>query len=220
MKLTTQQIGYVSNYIQSFDIKWYEIQVELTDHFVSIMEEIWDKNPELTFLQVKYKAEQRFGTNYFKQVEKDRRIILQQEFNRSQWKVIVGYLKFPKIIMSSLAFIVIYKCSFYFNNTSHYIQMLSFIFMILCIIHNLIGRFYYRKIRGERFLALETTFRTNTSYLIAYIVFSGISEKYLQVKYALFLACGLFVLGISLIVTGYQLTNKIISNIKKQYKLT
>ena len=38
MKLTPKQIEYVSNYIKSFDIKWYELQVELTDHMITIME--------------------------------------------------------------------------------------------------------------------------------------------------------------------------------------
>jgi hypothetical protein len=32
MKLTTEQIEYVENYIISKDIKWYELQVELTSH--------------------------------------------------------------------------------------------------------------------------------------------------------------------------------------------
>jgi hypothetical protein len=38
MKLTTEQIEYVENYIISKDIKWYELQVELTDHMVTSME--------------------------------------------------------------------------------------------------------------------------------------------------------------------------------------
>jgi chlorite dismutase len=37
MKLTTEQIEYVENYIISKDIKWYELQVELTDHMVTSM---------------------------------------------------------------------------------------------------------------------------------------------------------------------------------------
>jgi hypothetical protein len=44
MKLTTEQIQYISNYVNSFDIKWYELQ-ELTDHMVNSMEEIWEKDP-------------------------------------------------------------------------------------------------------------------------------------------------------------------------------
>jgi hypothetical protein len=50
MKLTTEQIEYVSNYVNSFDIKWYELQ-ELTDHMVNSMEEILRKIPELIFIK-------------------------------------------------------------------------------------------------------------------------------------------------------------------------
>jgi hypothetical protein len=60
MKLTTEQIEYVCNYIKSFDIKWYELQVEFTDHMVTSME-IWEKESELTFLQVKQCAESKFS---------------------------------------------------------------------------------------------------------------------------------------------------------------
>jgi hypothetical protein len=42
MQLTNQQIEYVENYIISKDIKWYELQVELTDHMIT-MEEFWLK---------------------------------------------------------------------------------------------------------------------------------------------------------------------------------
>jgi len=40
MKLTTEQIEYVFNYVKSFDIKWYKLQVEFTDHMATSMEEI------------------------------------------------------------------------------------------------------------------------------------------------------------------------------------
>jgi hypothetical protein len=70
MKLTTEQIEYISNYVNSFDIKWYELQVELTDHMVNSMEEIWEKDPELTFHQVKQYAENSFGRNGFKAIER------------------------------------------------------------------------------------------------------------------------------------------------------
>jgi hypothetical protein len=43
MKLTNQQIDTLRNYIISKDIKWYELQIELTDHMVTSMEEFWKK---------------------------------------------------------------------------------------------------------------------------------------------------------------------------------
>jgi hypothetical protein len=42
MKLTTEQIECF-DYVASHDIKWYELQVELTDHMVTSMEEFWEK---------------------------------------------------------------------------------------------------------------------------------------------------------------------------------
>jgi hypothetical protein len=66
----TEQIEYVENYIISNDIKWYELQVELTDHMVTSMEELGKKR--LTFHQVKYYAEDKFGRNGFKAIEEER----------------------------------------------------------------------------------------------------------------------------------------------------
>jgi hypothetical protein len=39
-----EQIEYVENYIISKDIKWYELQVELTDHMVTSMEVLGKKS--------------------------------------------------------------------------------------------------------------------------------------------------------------------------------
>lgn len=219
MKLTAEQIANVNSYMQSFDIKWYELEVELTDHFMSIIEEIWEKNPELTFFQAKQYAENRFGQNEFRKIEKERIKILVKEYNRSQRKAVIDYLKFPKIIMSLLGLIVVYKFSFYFENTVKYINYLSIIFLILGIIHMVVW-LYFRKIGDERFLALEMTFRMNNSILIGWYGFLMISKDYFQIQYGLLIACCLFVLGFLLIVTAYHLTTKVISNIKKQYQLT
>ena len=153
MKLTTEQIEYVSNYVKSFDIKWYELQVELTDHMVNSMEEIWGKEPELTFHQVKQYAEDCFGRNGFNAIEEDRTQILRKEFRNAQRKMITEYLRFPKIIGSILLGILIYQVFFYFENPSKYITGL-FGLLYLFLIPILFGWFKNRKINGERFLAV------------------------------------------------------------------
>jgi hypothetical protein len=219
MKLTAEQIANVNSYMQSFDIKWYELEVELKDHFISIIEEIWEKNPELTFFQAKQYAENRFGQNEFRKIEKERIKILVKEYNLSQRKAVIDYLKFPKIIMSLLGLIAVYRISFYFENITQYIKWLAIIFLILGIIH-MVFWFYFRKIEDERFLALEMTFRMNASILSGWYGLLMISKDYFPIQYGLLIACGLFVLGILLIVTGWHLTNKVVSNIKKQYQLT
>jgi hypothetical protein len=223
MKLTAEQIEYVSNYVQSFDIKWYELQVELTDHMVNSMEEIWEKEPELTFHQVKQYAENRFGRNGFKEVEKERRIILHKEFNRSQWKMVVEYLKFPKTAMSVLLVVFVYRISFYFEDILLYIKFLFGILLVTSVV-SIFNWFLYRKINGKRFLALETALSVNIasvwfSYWGIFLAKSYIEN--LRENHLFFLPfCCFWVLGVLLVITGRHLTNKVVSNIKKQYQLT
>jgi hypothetical protein len=81
-----EQIEYVENYIISKDIKWYELQVELTDHMVTSME-VLGKNPELAFHQVKQYAENIFvGDSSFKSIEKQRKRILQKNTGKYNGK--------------------------------------------------------------------------------------------------------------------------------------
>jgi hypothetical protein len=223
MKLTTEQIEYVSNYIQSFDIKFYELKVELTDHFVSIMEEIWNEDLELSFHQVKYRAEKRFGRNYFKEVEQERRNILRKQFNLSHRKMVSEYLKFPKIALSILMVFVVYRISFYFEDISFYIKILYGI-LLGASLFTMLNWYRYRKINGKKFLSLETVLIVNNkSISFSYFAIIGVNsfKETFPENYLFYLPfCFLWVLGVVLIITGYQITNKVVSNIKKQYQLT
>jgi hypothetical protein len=221
--LTTEQIGTVSNYILSFDIKWYELQVELTDHFVSIMEEIWNEDPALTFHQVKYRAEQRFGRNYFKEVEEKRIKELRNEHKRIQLKMVSEYLKLPKIVLSVLMVFVVYRMSFYFEDIAIYIKIL-FGILLGASLFTILNWYRYRKINGKRFLALETALRLNTkSVVFSYfsIVLVNSFKQTVHENYLIYLPFYLFWgLGLLLILTGYKITNKVAFRIKKQYQLT
>jgi hypothetical protein len=222
MKLNTEQIEYVSNYIKSFDIKWYELQVELTDHMITSMEEIWEKEPELTFHQVKQYAENRFGRDGFNNIVKERKVILQKEYNRSQRKMIAQYLKFPKIISSLLLMFLAYQVSFYFVKPHKYLGVL-FALLFLFIVPMFYQRIKNKKINGKRFLAVD--------YSHAYVglmIFpqmginlSNMFKEEIQENHLLVLPfCLLWVLGVLFFITGIHLKKKIVENIKKQYQLT
>ncbi|MBG6063390.1 hypothetical protein IWX83_003200 [Flavobacterium sp. CG_9.1] len=222
MKLTTEQIEYVSNYIKSFDIKWYELQVELTDHMVNSMEEIWEKDPELTFHQVKQFAENEFGRNGFKALQEERRIILYKEFNRNQWKMMRNYLKFPKIIMSVLSVVFVYRISFYFDDVLFFNKILFGILAVFQAI-TVVNRLLNRKINGKRFLALETVFSVSIGAI--YFTYWGIflAKSYienLRENHLLFLPfyC-LWVFLVVLNITAIHLQKTTILKVKKQYQL-
>lgn len=219
MKLSIEQIEYVSNYIQSFDIKWYELQVELTDHFVSIMEEIWNEDPQLSFHQVKYRAEQLFGRNYFKDVEKERKMILQKEYNRQMRKMVADFLKFPKIIGSILLGFLAYQVSFYFENPHKYIAGLFGLLFLFSIPINYVW-FKNRKINGNRFLAIEISFGLAAGLPLLGSSASFIKDLVKENPMLIIPFIGLWVVIFLFCITGIHLTNKVVSNIKKQYQLT
>lgn len=221
MKLTSEQIGYVTHYIASKDIKWYELQMELTDHLVMEMEQIWEQNPELSFQQVKAQAESPFGRNGFKDIEKERTEILRKEYKKQHFKMVGEYLKFPKIILSILAVVVIYKMSFYFETVS-FIKFFSVV-LLIAYIFTIFTYYRNRKIKGNSFLSIETAYLLNSSSVsLAYFSLIGsenLAERMDENHLRLLPFCVLYVLGILFIFTGRHLTNSIIREIKKQYQL-
>lgn len=221
MKLSPSQIEYVFNYIQSFDIKWYELQVELTDHFVSIMEDIWDEHPELSFHQVKYRAEQSFGRNYFKEVEKERIEILRKEYKKKQYKLVGEYLKFPKIMGSVLLGILVYQVSFYFEKPH---KVMSFLFIML-FLFSLPSFYNWLKIRffdKKRFLEMEFNFAYSGILIFpqlgVQLILSFKDE--IQNNHLLLIpfVC-LWLIGLLSCGTAMYLDNKIVVRIKNQYRL-
>lgn len=221
MKLSSSQIEYVNQYIASKDIKWYELQMELTDHLVMEMEQIWEQNPELSFHQVMNQAERLFGRNGFKEVENERMEILRKQYRKQHFTLVKEYLKFPKIVLSFLAVFLIYKMSFYFE-TASYIKFFSGILLITSII-SIFNWFRYRKIKGNSLLSIETAYvLNNSSVSLAYFSLIGsinLAEKMDENHLRLLPFCFLYVFGILFIITGRHLTNSIIKETKNQYRL-
>jgi hypothetical protein len=222
MKLSAEEVNYVFNYIKNIDVKFYELQVELTDHLVLIMEEIWTEDPELTFHQVKQYAEDKFlGNSSFKSIEEQRKRILQNEYRKGQWKMVTEYLKIPKIFGSILLVYLAYTFSFYFVSPQIYLALLFSSVLIISL-----PSFYYwwksKEIDGKHFLTLETL---NPSLFVFSIPSLGMNsanllkEELLQHQWLVLFFCCIWVLGILISITAIHLQKKTIEKIKKQYQL-
>ena len=222
MKLTNQQINYVENYINSKDIKWYELQVELTDHMITSMEEFWEQNPELTFDQVKDNTFKKFTKPELKAIEKERAKILSKELAKEHRKMIAEYLTFPKIVGSLVLVYFVYTFSAYFVSPQKYIAVLFcsslIITLPLC--------FYWwknKEIDGKKFLMVNRL--TYSGLIISFSNLGMSSSSYLrnellQYQWLVLLFCCIWVFTILFSITAFYLSKKIIKNIKKQYQLT
>jgi hypothetical protein len=221
MKLTNQQIQYVSNYIESKDIKWHELQLELTDHMVTSMEEFWEQNPDLSFEQVKENTFKKFTKPELKAIEKQRKLLLLNEYNKEQRKMVGTYLKFPKIMGSILLVIISFKLSFYFENPLKYLAAL-FAALYVFAIPMLYVFYKNRKIQGKRFLAIETVhpWLTLLGAPQGINFINPFKEEINQYPAVVLVFCLIWVLGILFIASATYLQKQSINTIKKQYQLT
>jgi hypothetical protein len=222
MKLSAKQVNYVFNYLKNIDVKYYELQVELTDHLVLVMEEIWTKDPELTFHQVKQYAEDKFlGNSSFKSIEEQRKRILQNECRKAQWKMITEYLKIPKIFGSILLVYLAYTFSFYFVSPQKYLGVL-FCSLLIFSLPSLYYWWKSKEIDGKHFLTLETL----NSHLLGFSfpslgmnITTQLKEELLQHEWLVLFFCCIWVLEILIFITSIHLQKKTIEKIKKQYQL-
>ena len=63
MQLNNNHITYIENYIKGFDIKYYEVYMEILDHMILSVEEILEENKEISFEDAVVRAKKQFGQN-------------------------------------------------------------------------------------------------------------------------------------------------------------
>jgi hypothetical protein len=220
MKLTAEQIQKVSDYVVSFDIKWYELQVEFTDHMVNSMEEIWENNPELSFEDVLLQAKISFGPQGFKGIEKQRIVILQAENRKKQRRIVLEYLKFPKIAGTLFLVYLAYQGSYFFETPSRYL----FILYLSSLIPLFYGLYVYlinRDLSGKRFLSINKfDILLALPFIQIGMTLSGIfKEEINQSQIVVVLFCVLWAIGLLFVFTGIHLYQKTIQRVKMQYQL-
>ena len=108
MKLTTQHIDQLYKFTRAHYVEWYDLQTELVDHLANDIENIWEKEPDLSFDQAKNKAFKKFGIFGFSDVIEKRHNSLYKHYWKMVWQIFKDYFKLPKIILTSLIALVIF----------------------------------------------------------------------------------------------------------------
>ena len=106
MKLNKEQITYIENYIKSFDIKYYEVYMEILDHMILSVEAILKENKEISFEDAVVKAKNEgFGKKGFKGMMDEKLKLAQKQATKQNHKMIKEYFTFPKIVLTFTIFI-------------------------------------------------------------------------------------------------------------------
>ena len=100
MKLTTEQIQNLYQFTRKHYVEWYDLQSELVDHLANDIEQIWQKEPKLTFEQAKQKSFKKFGVFGFMEVVEKREVALSKRYYKMMWNELIQFFTIPKIVLT------------------------------------------------------------------------------------------------------------------------
>ena len=143
MKLSSQQIQLIDDYLISCDIKWVDVRSELLDHFAISLEKKLEKQPTLNFKQAIINEHIGFSDSGFKKLLKTKKKAVEKQFYNQVFTNLKTFLKLPKIIISIILFygLVLIMESFS-NKELFFIGLAGAVFFIVTqlLIRNIIDK--------------------------------------------------------------------------------
>lgn len=146
MKLTTQQIGQLYTFTRQHYVEWYDLQSELVDHLANAIETQWKENPELTFDEVLNKEFGKFGVFGFMGVVEEKQKFLGKKYRKLIWKYYADFFRLPKIIVTFLSMLLIYKLLIVFVGAKDII----FVLILLLSLGFFVRTFYKEKFETDK----------------------------------------------------------------------
>ena len=168
MKLTAEQITYIENYIKSFDIKYYEVYMEILDHMILSVEAILEENKEITFEDAVLKAKvDGFGKKGFRGMMDEKLKLAQNQARKQNNKMIKEYFTFPKIVMTIAVFVGFFLFLMLFDDPrKSYVFSSATVFFI-----GLFQYFYFNKFLKIKKLYILKAQMINVGFSLFFSVF-------------------------------------------------
>ena len=168
MKLTEEQITYIENYIKSFDIKYYEVYMEILDHMILSVEAILEENTEISFEDAVVQAKNEgFGKKGFKGMMDEKLKLAQNQARRQNNKMIKEYFTFPKIMMTIAVFVGFFLFLMLFDDPrKSYVFSSATVFFI-----GLFQYFYFNKFLKIKKLYILKAQMINVGFSLFFSVF-------------------------------------------------
>ncbi len=108
-KISPDQLEALHAFIKKHYVEYYDLQNELADHLANAIEERWAATPGLSFDDALQQEFKKFGVFGFMQIVEDRQIILGKKYNRILWGYFRQFLRLPRIVLSLLLVVIVYK---------------------------------------------------------------------------------------------------------------
>ncbi len=213
-QITQEETQELFNLVERHAIKYYDVQIEIVDHYASAIEEIWENEPDLSFLDAQKRVYREFWD--FKTLEEEKRKALIKKINKRIWKTFSSWMKLPKLILT----LIFIGCFFSLYQQSEIIQkyMMLGIFSIgmLLNFYPLWRYFQIKRHSKKEFLLMDGVMTSNSMA----VVLAMLPVNWLHLEWSHFydLPFAIFTViwGINIMI-GYQILEKNIQVIKSTY---
>ena len=169
MELTKEQLLQIDNYVYVCGIKYYDVRMEIVDHFANILEQKLDKNPNLNFKKEIENIHKSFSDRGFSKLLEDKTKAVTKKFYRQSLQHLITFFKVPKIIISVILFAFIYFGLDYFEERVTFFNIIKGITLLLAF--RLLFNVNLRDTKKETFLSLNMTLSFfNVFYMLYFIL--------------------------------------------------
>ncbi|MFD1292930.1 hypothetical protein ACFQ5N_03685 [Lutibacter holmesii] len=156
MKLTKEQIQEIDDYITACDIKWYDVKMELVDHFATSLEGKLEENPIVDFKQAIIDEHKSFSDQGFKKLLNTKTKAVEKQFYKQVFKHLKLFFTLPKIFISASIFYGLVLLMNIFENKENFFIFLTAILLTL-VVQLLLRITSYKKNNKTPFLILNRT---------------------------------------------------------------
>ena len=220
--LNDEQIAHLFKFVQAKRVRYKDVQVEIVDHLASGIEDMMTDDAQLTFLEGLNEIYSKFPITGFAVMVGERTDAMMKYWRRQYAKILIGYFKLPKIILTIGFFYA------FFQLFSRVEVRAVLIFGILAIVTGIMTILVFRdrKKRAkfiDNYLVLESYYQIILGFNVA-IFFLGqlfISDydsfinTPLQIAMFAFLCCyTLFSIDLAL----FQFPKKLEEELQSKYK--
>ena len=107
-QVSEAQIEQLFKFLRQKYVRYYDVQIELVDHFASAIEAMWEENPSMTFQQGIDRVYADFPITGFNNLITEKAEILNKKILSHAWKEVKLYLQVPKIMLTFLLVTVLH----------------------------------------------------------------------------------------------------------------
>lgn len=128
--VTQEETTELFKVCENYGVFFYDVQIEIVDHLASLIEDQWQKKPELKFEQAQKNAISGFGKSNFTKMVRTKEKEVNRKYNILLWKYLLEFYKWPKLLLTFMLTLGV----FILLQTSSKTKVILFAYSVLILV--------------------------------------------------------------------------------------